>query len=363
MQSGLPNRIEKNKVPVFDGHNDFLLRLLSAPEMRESIWLLGGGAGHLDLPRMRAGEFAGGFFAIHVPSPREDEASFRGKVMDNSVCEMLPPPLKVGYAQQTALAMAGHLFWMERVSRGAFSICRSAGEVRAAMAAGSIAAVMHMEGAEAIDTDLDALYVLHEMGLRSIAPVWSRPNAFGHGVPFGFPASPDTGPGLTEAGKALVRACNELKIIVDLSHLNEKGFDDVAANSDAPLVATHSNAHAVTPSTRNLTDRQLAIVREAKGLVGVNFGTVFLRPDGRRSTKTTLEPVLRHFDYLIDQLGEDHVGFGSDFDGATIPESIRDAAGLPRLIDGMREHGYSEELIAKLAHQNWLRLMERTFGE
>ncbi|MFA1674604.1 dipeptidase [Rhizobium mongolense] len=353
---------ETKKFPVFDGHDDFLFRLLKAPETRETMWLNGDGTGHLDLPRMRAGGFAGGFFALFSPS--EDYAGFTD-AMDNPSYELpLPTASKLGPSQESVLAMVGHLFWMERVSRGAFTVCRSAREVRAAMAADSIAAIMHMEGAEAIDPNLDALYAFHKMGLRSVGPVWSRPNAFGHGVPFAFPASPDIGPGLTDAGKALVKACNELKIIVDLSHLNEKGFDDVASISDAPLVATHSNAHAVTPLSRNLTDRQLAKIRETKGMVGLNFVSVFLRPDGKRSPDITFEPVLRHLDHLIDKLGEDHVGFGSDFDGATkMPDPIRDVTGLPRIIDALRDHGYSEELIAKLAHENWIRLLERAFGE
>lgn len=351
------------KIPVFDGHNDFLLRLLRAPHVREATFLKGDGTGHLDLPRMHRGGFAGGFFAIYISSPKEEEADFRDEMMDNPPYAVpLPPQLKLGYAQETALAMAGHLLWMERASKGEFALCRTAGEVRAAMARGAIAAIMHMEGAEAIDAELDALHAFHAMGLRSIGPVWSRPTIFGHGVPFQFPGGPDTGPGLTDAGKRLVKACNELKIMIDLSHLNEKGFDDVAKLSDAPLVATHSNAHAVTPSTRNLTDRQLDVIRETKGMVGLNFATVFLRPDGRRSGDMTIEPMLMHLDHLIGRLGEDHVGFGSDYDGATVPDPIKDAAGLPVLIEALRKHGYSEALITKLAHENWLKLLERTFG-
>lgn len=351
-------------IPVFDGHNDFLLRLLRAPESRHKTWLKGDGTGHLDLPRMHAGGFAGGFFAIYIPSPAGDVPDDADDMMGHPPYEMpLPPMLETGYAQTTALAMAGHLMWMERASGGAFSICRSASEVRAAMARGSIAAIMHMEGAEAIDPDFDALHVFHAMGLRSIGPVWSRPTVFGHGVPFAFPGSPDTGPGLTDAGKALIKVCNELKILVDLSHLNAKGFDDVAAISDAPLVATHSNAHALAPSSRNLTDRQLDAIAESNGMVGLNFATVFLRADGSRSTDMTLEPMLRHLDHLIEKLGENRVGLGSDFDGAAVPDPLHDASGLPKLIEAMRAHGYGEELIAKLAHENWLKLLERTFGE
>src|SRR5690606_38194267 len=138
-------------------------------------------------------------------------------------------------AMAATVAMASVLFRLERAD--ALTVCRSAGDVEAAMAAGSLAAVFHIEGAEAIDPDLGALELLHAAGLRSLGPVWSRSNVFGHGVPFRFQSSPDTGPGLPDAGKALVKACNALKILVDLSHLNEKGFRDVAAISDAPLVA------------------------------------------------------------------------------------------------------------------------------
>src|ERR687885_810159 len=120
--------------------------------------------------------------------------------------------------------------------------------------------VLHIEGAEAIDPELEALELWYAAGLRSLGPVWSRPNAFGEGVPFAFPASPDTGPGLTRAGKALVRRCAELGIAVDLSHLNEAGFWDVARLDQGPLIASHSGAHALAAASRNLTDAQLDAV-------------------------------------------------------------------------------------------------------
>jgi len=349
--------------PVFDGHNDILLRLQMAPKKREAIWLTGEGRGHLDLPRMKAGGFAGGMFAIYIPSPPAPGAPDYDALMDNPPYEVeLPAMIPLEVAQPIALSMAGHLMWMERASQGAFRLCRSVAEIEAARAAGAIAGVMHLEGAEPIDAGLDALHAFHAIGLRSLGPVWSRPTIFGHGVPFRFPGTPDTGAGLTEAGKRLVRECNALKIVVDLSHLNEAGFNDVAAISDAPLVATHSNAHAITPSTRNLTDRQLAMIRDSGGMVGVNFATVFLRPDGRRSAAMGWEAVLRHFDHLITHLGEDHVGFGSDFDGAEIPEGIADVSGLPNLIAALRAHGYDAALIEKLAWGNWMKVLRRSWG-
>jgi membrane dipeptidase len=132
--------------------------------------------------------------------------------------------------------------------------------------------------------------------------------------------------------------------------------------SDAPLVATHSNAHAVTPSARNLTDRQLDVIAASDGMVGLNFATVFLRPDGKRSPEMGWEPVMAHLDHLIGRLGEDRVGLGSDFDGATLPKGIGDVTGLPALQAAMAAHGYGAALIRKISHENWLALLERVWG-
>ncbi len=345
---------------IFDGHNDFLLRLLRDPKNRDATWLTDTGQGHLDLPRMRQGGFAGGFFAIYIASPEVRENI--DDDMENPPYHLpLPDPIDVAEAQPVALAMAGHLKWMERSSEGGLRICRSVAEIRDCMATGVIAAIMHIEGAEAIGADLDALYLFHDMGLRSLGPVWSRPTVFGHGVPFAYPSSPDTGPGLTGAGKDLIALCNDLGIMVDLSHLNEAGFNDVAALSTAPLVATHSNAHAVTASSRNLTDRQLAMIRESDGMVGLNFATGFLNTDGKKADDRGFEPMLRHLDHLIDHLGEDRVGFGSDFDGAQVPAALHDAAGLGALRRALSQHGYDAALMTKLCHENWLAVLERTW--
>jgi membrane dipeptidase len=348
-------------IPVFDGHNDLLYRLNAAPDRRDAIWDGTDGKGQLDLPRMRAGGFAGGFFAVYVPSPHEvDEPDFLSR-MDNPPYDF-PLDVLIDHTagQPVALAQIGHLKWLER--SGALAICKTTAEIRSAMAAGTIAAILHFEGAEAVDPSLDALHSFHAMGLRSLGPVWSRPTIFGHGVPFRYPSTGDTGPGLTDLGKRLVAECNALHIMLDLSHLNAAGFNDVAALSNAPLVATHSNAHAICPSSRNLTDRQLGQIKDSGGMVGLNFATCFLRPDGRESPDMPLDPMLRHLDHLIAALGEDHVGFGSDFDGATMPKDIRDVGGLPVLLAALVGYGYNDALLHKLAHQNWLALLDRTWA-
>jgi membrane dipeptidase len=274
----------------------------------------------------------------------------------------LPEGIEFTHAQASALEMVALLFRIARQSEGRVSLCRTGAEIRASLGGEAMAAVLHLEGAEPIDRDFRVLEVLHEAGLRSLGPVWSRPNIFAHGVPFRFPSSPDTGPGLTDEGRALVRACNELKIAIDLSHLNEQGFWDVAGLSDAPLLASHSNAHALCGHSRNLTDRQLGAIRDSGGLVGVNFAAGFLRADGRMSAETPLTEIVRHADHLIEQLGVDGVGFGSDFDGAVIPAELGDAAGLPKLVEAFRSAGYDEATLKKLCFENWQRFLETTWG-
>jgi membrane dipeptidase len=347
-------------IPVFDGHNDVLLRLMRrSGKNPERAFLDGEAAGHLDLPRMQAGGFAGGLFAIFVPSAEDSRVD--DMMAKPSYDISLPPPVPASEAQQVVAHMASLLFRIEAASKGNVKVCRTAAEIRQSMDTGVLAAVMHIEGAEAIDPDFHMLDVLFRAGLRSIGPVWSRPTVFGHGVPFRYPGDPDTGPGLTAQGRALVKACNRLGILLDVSHLNEKGFWDMVRLSDAPIVASHSNAHAICPHTRNLTDKQLAAIRESRGLVGVNYATAFIRADGRRDTETPLEELVRHIDHLIEKLGVDGVGLGSDFDGATIPAGIGDASGLPRLVEAMARHGYDTATLRKICSENWISVLERTW--
>ncbi|MGE3148094.1 MAG: dipeptidase [Pseudorhodoplanes sp.] len=343
-------------VPVFDGHNDVLLRLhlrggVDAPD----AFLQGEGKGHVDLPMARQGGLAGGLFAIFVPS--------RGTGPGPGIAlqDATPPSVDAGYAETTTIAMTSLMLRIERQSVGQVAICRAADEIEHCMANNVMAAVLHLEGAEAVDPDFALLDVLHRAGLRSLGPVWSRANIFGFGVPFRMNASPDIGPGLTERGKDLVRRCNAMRILVDLSHLNEKGFWDVAGLSDAPLVASHSNAHELCPHARNLTAKQCAAIRDSGGFVGVNFAPSFLRADGARDPDTPVEIVIDHVEYLLRHIGEDHVGFGSDFDGTTMLKGIRNAAGLQSLVAVMRARGYGETLIAKICWQNWLRVLRRTW--
>jgi membrane dipeptidase len=352
-----------DRLPIFDGHNDVLLRLFNKKnDAAHEHFLSGDGEGHIDLPRAVKGGLGGGMFAVYISS--KDDIGDVEEMMNGASYDVpLPRIISSSEALPTALTMMAILFRIERASKGRVKVCRSAREIRDCLNRGVLATVLHIEGAEAIDEKLDTLEVFYQAGLRSIGPVWSRPTIFGHGVPFRFPAGPDTGPGLTDAGKALVKACNELGIAIDLSHLNEKGFWDVARLSTAPLIATHSNVHAICQHTRNLTDHQLAAIRESGGMVGLNFATCFLRPDGQVNPNTSFDQMLRHIDYLIQHLGIDGVGFGSDFDGAVVPQEIGDVSGLGRLREALRKRGFSDNVMRKLCHENWVNVLERSWGE
>ena len=346
-------------IPFFDGHNDTLLRLLEKPKTEQvPAFVEGTKEGHIDLPRAKAAGMVGGFFAM-FPPPVKASLSNVANAPDYAKGE-LPPQLELAEAQKSTTGMAALLLQLERA--GALRICRNVSEIKAAISAEKLAAVFHIEGAEAIDTDFQSFEVLYAAGLRSIGITWSRANAFGTGVPFRFPADPDIGPGLTDAGKDLVRLCDARGVMIDLSHLNAAGFRDVAAISSKPLVATHSNVHAICASTRNLTDWQLAAIRESGGVVGVNFATGFLREDGKFDADTPIEIMVRHVDALVEAVGEDGVALGSDFDGAMMPREIGDVTGVPVLLQALLDKGYGETLVRKIALDNWLGLVARTIG-
>ena len=340
-------------LPVFDGHNDALTR------EDHALIVEGRPEGHLDLPRMREGGVRGGIFAVftssgddsHRPVPRED-----------GVLEFeYAPPLDHVIAAADAGAVAGRLLALERP--GHVRVARAGADLDAARDGdGPPVAVLHLEGAEAIDPGLESLELWYSAGLRSVGPVWSRANAFAHGVPFVFPSSPDIGPGLSAAGRKLVSRCAELGILVDVSHLNEAGFWDLARLELGPIVASHCAAHSLSAASRNLTDRQLDAIGSSGGLVGIVFACPFLRADFADDPDTPLELIAQHARYVAERIGAEHVGLGSDFDGATIPASIGDVAGMPRVLDALRRAGFSESEVEAIAWDNWRRVLGAWWG-
>ncbi len=333
---------------IFDGHNDAITRA------DHGLIVEGRPQGHLDLPRMRQAGMRAGIFSIFTASEGEDHIPVP---RDDGVLEFeYAPPVGHERAAADAASSAGRLHALER--DGHIRIARAACDLDAAHDDDGLpVAVLHLEGAEAIDPGLESLAFWYGAGLRSLGPVWSRANAFGHGVPFVFPSSPDIGPGLTDAGKSLARACAELGILVDASHLNQAGFWDLARLELGPLVASHSAAHALSAASRNLTDRQLDAIGESGGLVGIVFAVEFLRPDLAEDPDTPLEVIVRHAQYVAERIGVEHLGLGSDFDGATIPSAVGDVAGLPGVLDALASGGFSPDEVAAIAWSNWRRVL------
>jgi membrane dipeptidase len=336
---------------VFDGHNDALGALQAAGD-RPERFLTGLPDRHIDLPRARAGGLAGGLFAINAPSP-SGELRVDGSAWEESYAD----PVDAGEAAVFTLGAVGRAHALATASDGAVAIVRSVEQLDRARADGALAVALHLEGAEAIGPDLAALEAWYAAGVRSLGPVWSRTNVFGHGVPFRFPSSPDTGPGLTEAGRRLVERCAELGVAVDVSHLNAAGVADIARLDVAPIIASHSGCHALCAASRNLTDEQLRTIARSDGIVGIVFAPPFVRPDGREDTDVPLSTLVKHVRHAAEVAGVERVGLGSDFDGAAVPAQMADVAGLPRLLEALRDAGFTSAEVEQIAWGNWRRVL------
>ncbi len=349
---------------IFDGHNDTVLSL----DRTGRSFFERSTDGHIDLPRARAGGLGGGFFAVYLRDPAVAARTGSGEMSDEVRRRVFgdertwPEPMPLDYAQSHAIDLLGRLLRIADASGGQVQVVRTAAELQQHLTGGIFAMLLHFEGAEPLDPEGAALDVFYAAGLRSVGLTHSRRNRYCQGVPIRFPSSPDLGPGLTDLGKTLVRQLNARRVMIDLSHLNERGFWDVAALSDAPLVATHSNAHALCPNPRNLTDRQLDAIRDSHGVVGAVYACGFLRADGKRDTNTPLTTLVDHIDYLVRRMGIDHVALGSDFDGTMVPTELHDAGGLPRVASALRARGYEGSDLQKLLHGNWVRVLRETWG-
>lgn len=343
---------------VFDGHCDLLSELRYAG----GAWFeTGRRDGHIDLPRLRRSELSGGLFAIFARDPDWAPDWWR-PILTADGGYRIPdqPAIAQATAYREAAAQLDIAHGLLGDHSGDLMLIATRADLHAAQTDPRVGVVLHLEGADPIDAGLAELDSFHEAGVRSVGLVWSRPNRFAHGVPFRFPASPDIGPGLTRDGARLVRRCNELGVLIDLAHLNERGFWDVAALSCAPLVVSHAAAQALCPSSRNLTDAQLECVGASGGIVGMNFNVRDVRADGREDPDTPLDAIAEHIEYIAQRIGIDHVGLGSDLDGATMPAAIGDVTGFAALLACIQRHGFDDASLDKVARGNWLRVLDQT---
>jgi membrane dipeptidase len=344
--------------PVLDAHVDFL----GACEVEQRDFMEQSDRGHVDLPRARAGGL-GGLLASVIVRPAQAELNAFGYMI-----KYVDDALRV----------------VDRAG-GAVALVKTADQLDACFDGGPLAFVLHLEGAEPISRSFKELRPLYEMGLRSIGIVHARTNIFGHGVPIplsptgvihGLPESvhdlrlrngrpvPYPDAGLTELGREFVYECQRLGIAVDVSHLTEQGFWDTLSAAERPVIASHSSAHAIAPHPRNLTDKQLRALADQGGVVGINFFVCFIRPDLARNPDTSLEQVLAHIDHVVNVVGDEHVGIGTDFDGAVMPDSVRDASKMADVVRAMSTQlHYSDDRIERICNGNVRRVLRDCWND
>lgn len=228
-----------------------------------------------------------------------------------------------------------------------------------AQAAQKIGAVLHFEGAGGIDSNHRLLRLSYQLGLRTMGLSWSNVNKFVTGMAFEGP-QPTTG--VTEKGRKLIHEAQALGITVDVSHLNDVSFWDVMKITEKPIIATHSNARAVSPHLRNLSDDMLKAIHEKHGTVGINFGIKFLGHDPQNATKDLpLDIFKQHIDHIVETTDINTVAIGSDYDGTDIPTCMNDSTYFPKLWDYLLENGYSNQDLQKISHENLLRVFSDTW--
>ncbi len=349
---------------IFDGHNDILNKIAKKDNPLDTKAFLVSGDGHFDMPRAIQGGVAGGFFAVYPSNhPSVPTAEERTVLSDDGYRITIAPALDFEYASQEVNKMIDLLYKIEEDSLGQFQVVTTIKSLEDAIDQNIMAAVLHLEGAEPIHPDLSNFEDFYQIGMRSLGIVWSRPNEFGSGVPFAFPAGPDIGPGLTSAGKELVKTCNQFGVMIDLAHLNEKGFWDVAELTDAPLVSTHSAACGLIPKARNLTDEQIKAVSASKGVIGVIFSVNDLDAEKRPKKDAPMSKIIDHISYIADLAGPECVAFGSDFDGTIIPSELGDISNFQKLVDLLSQRGFSSQEQENICFGNWIRVLKDTWKE
>ncbi|GAA0646189.1 dipeptidase [Salarchaeum japonicum] len=333
---------------TIDGHTDVLLQCVDADDPVAA--LRARESGHLDLERARHAGLDAAFFAAFPPSPEMPDPV----VDDDSYRYPFAPTPDFETARDSVHRMLSLLHRAAHELDG-LHLVTAPGDLDR----NGLGAIPHLEGAEAVRPDRSNLDFLYAAGLRSLGPVWSRPNEFGHGVPFQYPSTTDTGDGLTDAGRRLVRACDDRGILVDGAHMNAATLADTLAELDAPMAVTHTAAHAVSPHSRNLTDDQLRAVADEGGVIGLTFGASSYADQPDPDAGASVHDIAAHAAHIADAVGVEHVALGSDFDGARLVDELDDVTDLPVLADALRDAGFSETDLEKILGGNWERLLRR----
>ena len=261
------------------------------------------------------------------------------------------PHLREGTLRETLL-MVDDLRQEIAEGEGGLYLVRTAGDLAADAPAGAVAALLSLEGTEALAGDLGILRLLHDVGLRAVGLTH-----FGRTMAADGTGEEEAGGGLTRFGRALVRECDRLGIMIDVSHLSERGFWDVLGLAEGPVIASHSNARALCDHPRNLTDEQLRAIARSGGAVGLNACRIFVDP-----IAPSLDRLLDHAAHMHGIMGPGHVGLGLDlveylpgWSGTAVPD-LADPGQVPEITRRLLARGAPTDEITGILGENWLRV-------
>ncbi|MGB2782684.1 MAG: dipeptidase [Atribacterota bacterium] len=316
------------KAIVFDGHCDTILEIMNHKKSLGSRTP----TGHLDIPRMKEGGVNVQFFAVFIEDIYKPDRSLK-----------------------RTLQLIDCFYREMEKNQDEISLVTNYNQINEANSAGKIAAILSVEGGEALEGDLGVLRILYKLGVRLLTLTWNQRNQIADGI-----GESRTGSGLTEFGLKVIEEMNDLRMFIDVSHLSETGFWDVIKRSKAPIIASHSNCYALCPHPRNLKDEQIKALADKGGVIGITFVPNFLTQEKR---KTTVKDVVRHIDYLVEKVGIDFVGLGSDFDGTDVlPLGLESVDKIPNITEELLNRGYKEREIEKILGDNILRAFKKVVG-
>ena len=317
---------------VIDTHNDTLMKAINEATLEPEVDISSETNFHIDLPKMRLGNVDIAYFAAFS----EDGSD-------------------VKLAQHRICASFNALSELERYAHTTFEIYRGLTRLDQAILQNKRVGVRTIEGAYSL-TEENCLLLLKQyahIGVQAIAPVWNYSNAIGEGTLEAYQDGTKTEGGLTQLGYAFVKEMDRLGMMIDVSHMNEKTFWDVVKSSNEPIIASHSGAYSVKNHIRNLKDDQLFAIKQSGGVVNVVFCRYFLGDEN-----SNLETLLDHIEYISNLIGYEHVGLGSDFDGATMPIDLEDISKVPLIRIGLEKRGFTSEKIDAIMGNNNLRLLK-----
>lgn len=303
----------------------------------EEISLKSNDKTSVDFERLKKGNALAQFFAIYLPSEATYEKLKKEPMDDDEYILKSVKILKEAIEENPDL----------------IAMAYNAEDIKRNKAEGKMSAILTIEDGRSIEGKLEKIKQYYDLGVRLITLTWNHENSLG------YPNSKDPEimkKGLKAFGIEAIEYMNDLGIIVDVSHLSDGGFYDVARVSKRPFIASHSNARAISPHQRNLTDEMIKIISDKGGVVGLNFCPPFLNQDAK-GQDSTIELMVKHLNHIRNVGGEDVIALGSDLDGIGGNLEIDSCDKIPLLFKALEKAGWSSRLIEKLAYENALRVI------